>query len=1011
MSDETYFCPTCKATTPLAEARAAHYRCPHCSRGYLIARRPQPTIIRAIQPQGSMTESDLQGEAHTSVQAEGPNSNGALSPMPLEEALWAALSGRRQASSPVAEPKADTSSPPEESEPPSLQAEPPPTKPDTPSTTSLVLVLPPPYNEVDATAMEQMAATFGDLPSPVALELAGEQGQRKMLVRGEETAVERVVKQLYGVYRQVGAETVSPADDPLAALDAPDRVSVSALLRPGGPEFLSLRTWREFEGQDPLNPLFGAFDELGAGETALSQVILHGTAPDQWAEPHLKQLVALKRRGYGADAPAPTLNILSYAGGATALMVCVLLGMWAYADWHRWFIVAPILLILMFVAFGLFQLSNNPWTKALDDEVAVKLRDPAFKVELRIFASAPTEARAKEILNQVIAAYRLFNTTSGNQLHIIRLPQPLHPGHLSPSHKRNLALLSIKEIAGLWHMPVGESLELVRRQVYERLLPLPKDVAYPDGADVGVSRKGQHAVRVSLSPEALRRNLFIIGKTQHGKSTFMEHLAAHWMRDADRSVLIVDPHGDLARRAIGLAPPERVDDVVYIDLSDATSSVGLNLLDVSGGSDPDDVAESFVDVGKALWQKYWGPRMLIPLGFGLRALAHANLHRPPERQYTILSLATLLTCTSEVRDNFLHAEVPLEERPDIFRYFVGEYADGNASQREQVISPVLSKAHAFERSAVIRRMVGQPRSTLNLFEAIRQHKIIIVNTNSGVLGDDLAGFIGSLFLNVMRRVITWQTILPREERVQVSVVADEFQTMTGTDFGALLGELQKNGGNFVLGTQSLDGLRRVDESGALAGTIFAGVATTVALRVNSEDARLLAEGELDVERLRPESLVNLPPHIAYVKTIDNTGRAIPVFSIDVAPPLVPDSHTLAEILARRPAYTVSADEADRLAKFSLSIFDEEYGKRKTQGDAKQLGVESQAALAVMNQVQIPPHGADRRAEQEDVAASPAQAVASTQQRTDNIAQARDMAPLPGQAAFVNMSGTLKKKKG
>jgi hypothetical protein len=427
----------------------------------------------------------------------------------------------------------------------------------------------------------------------------------------------------------------------------------------------------------------------------------------------------------------------------------------------------------------------------------------------------------------------------------------------------------------------------------------------------------------------------------------MEHLAAYWMRDPSRSVLIVDPHGDLARRAIGLAPPERVGDVISIDLSDETRSVGLNLLDVTDGSDPDSVAENFVDVGKALWQKYWGPRMLIPLGFGLRALAYANLRRPPERQYTLLALAPLLNSEKKIREAFLLAEVPDEDRPDINQYFIGEYARLSPSQREQVISPVLSKAHSFERSPAVRRLVGQPRSTVRLFEAIRSRKIVILNTNSGVLGADLAGFVGSLFLNVIRRVITRQTTLSREERVRVSVIADEFHTMTGTDFGALLGELQKNGGNFVLGTQSLGNLRQIDETGALTGAIFSGVATTVAFQVNGDDAHYLVERELDVERLKAESLINLPPHHAYVKTISRDGHPIPVYSLAIAAPLTPDPKIIAAVHARRSAYTTPAQEAERLARLSGRMIREEYVRQEEKTEAQEIGQAMKDAQEVM----------------------------------------------------------------
>jgi hypothetical protein len=787
-----------------------------------------------------------------------------------------------------------------------------------------LMVLPPPENLRDATAMEQLAGTLAKLPGPVALEIGGLHGQRLLALRGSAATLHRVRAQLYSVYRQVELQPLLATQDPAALLKAPGQVVLSAHLRTVGPEFLPIKTWREFEGGEPLDAVLGAFGGLQPGEVVLSQVIVHGQAKSDWAAPHLRQLAALKRRGYGADVPAPARNLAAVTGASVALLCVGVLVLWALVGtWMRWLVALPVGALLALLAAWLMGQNDNQWARVLEDEAAAKLRDQALEIELRLFASATTAQRAQDLLDQLIAGYQLFNTTSGNRWEAQELPAGSDPADLALSKGAHPARLSVKELAGLWHMPVGESLEQVRRQAYEQLLPLPGDVAFTSGAMVGISQKGDQAIEVTLSPEALRRNVFIIGKTQQGKTTLMEHIAAQWMRDPMRSVLVVDPHGDLARRVIGLVPAERAGDVVYIDLSDETRAVGLNLLDVGEGLDPDTLAENFVDVGKALWQQYWGPRMLIPLGIGLRALAHANLRRPAERQYTLLSLAPLLTCLPEIRDRFLDREVPPTERPDIFNYFRGEYAQMSPSQREQVISPVLSKSHAFERSAAIRRLVGQPRSTLHLFQAIRSRKIIIVNTNSGILNDDLAGFVGSLFLNVMRRVIMRQTTMPREERVPVSVVADEFQTMTGTDFGALLGELQKNGGNFVLGTQALDNLRRIEPTGTLTGSIFAGVATKVVFQVNGDDARYLVERELDIDRLRAESLVNLPQHHAYVKTVSNDGQPVPVYLLNVAAPLTPDSAVASKVLAQRSLYSVAGEEADRLARLSLGmLFDE-----------------------------------------------------------------------------------------
>src|SRR5262249_54931852 len=53
-----------------------------------------------------------------------------------------------------------------------------------------------------------------------------------------------------------------------------------------------------------------------------------------------------------------------------------------------------------------------------------------------------------------------------------------------------------------------------------------------------------------------------------------------------RCVILVDPHGDLATAALGLVPPERHEDVVYLDLANRGRPFGVNLLDVGLGWGP-----------------------------------------------------------------------------------------------------------------------------------------------------------------------------------------------------------------------------------------------------------------------------------------------------------------------------------------------------------------------------------------------------------------------------------------
>jgi hypothetical protein len=104
-----------------------------------------------------------------------------------------------------------------------------------------VLVLPPPRNEKDAEMTAQLLSTLVDLPGPVAFELAGDDQERKLLLRGEPAVLERVSRQLFRVYGQVDTEAVAAADDPAlqcqpAAPGSQAQVVCRGLaLEPGGP--------------------------------------------------------------------------------------------------------------------------------------------------------------------------------------------------------------------------------------------------------------------------------------------------------------------------------------------------------------------------------------------------------------------------------------------------------------------------------------------------------------------------------------------------------------------------------------------------------------------------------------------------------------------------------------------------------------------------------------------------------------------------------------------------------
>ncbi|MEI9897302.1 MAG: hypothetical protein WDN28_26435 [Chthoniobacter sp.] len=71
---------------------------------------------------------------------------------------------------------------------------------------------------------------------------------------------------------------------------------------------------------------------------------------------------------------------------------------------------------------------------------------------------------------------------------------------------------------------------------------------------------------------------------------------------------MLDPHGDLIDRVLGIVPPERVDDVVLIDPSDEEHSVGFNILAAHSDFEKNLLASDLVSVFQRL-STSWGDQM------------------------------------------------------------------------------------------------------------------------------------------------------------------------------------------------------------------------------------------------------------------------------------------------------------------------------------------------------------------------------------------------------------------
>jgi len=110
-----------------------------------------------------------------------------------------------------------------------------------------------------------------------------------------------------------------------------------------------------------------------------------------------------------------------------------------------------------------------------------------------------------------------------------------------------------------------------------------------------------------------RMHMAVVGFPGTGKSTFLLNLIKQNIM-AGEGFMVIDPHGDLIRKAITHVPKNMWDRVVYISPLTAydkrfRSVVQINFLQYEKKLDRDLVARTIMDALQKIYQRFWGPRL------------------------------------------------------------------------------------------------------------------------------------------------------------------------------------------------------------------------------------------------------------------------------------------------------------------------------------------------------------------------------------------------------------------
>ncbi|XOU94859.1 MAG: type IV secretory system conjugative DNA transfer family protein [Candidatus Kerfeldbacteria bacterium] len=360
-----------------------------------------------------------------------------------------------------------------------------------------------------------------------------------------------------------------------------------------------------------------------------------------------------------------------------------------------------------------------------------------------------------------------------------------------------------------------------------------------------------------------RRHMYLIGKTGMGKTTVIENMVISDIK-AGRGLALVDPHGDLIEKVIQYIPSYRVNDVVYFNPADTDNPIGFNVLESVDESQRHLVASGLMGVFTKIWEGVWSARMEYILNNAILAL----LEYPGS---TMLGISRIL-----VDKKFRNKVIDKVTDPVVKAFWKEEYAGYNERFRNEAIAPIQNKVGQFLSSSVIRNIVGQPKSTIDLRDLMDSEKILLFNLSKGRVGEDNSALLGAMMITRIQLAAMSRVNIEEKDRKDFYLYVDEFQNFATESFASVLSEARKYRLNLIIAHQYIE---QLDET--VRAAVFGNVGTIICFRVGAGDSEFLAKEFFPV--FLEEDLINLTKYNVYLKLMIDGVSSEPFSAITLPP--------------------------------------------------------------------------------------------------------------------------------
>lgn len=416
----------------------------------------------------------------------------------------------------------------------------------------------------------------------------------------------------------------------------------------------------------------------------------------------------------------------------------------------------------------------------------------------------------------------------------------------------------------------------------------------------------EHQLEMKLPRDAMNRNIHILGMTGQGKSNLLK-LMLHGLilEDRKQSIVLVDPHGDLASEvrdfAIHIKDPQRL---VYIDpFFDDKRLLVFNPFDISNKK-----SEAFIDTYSQELTKTLVE--LLKDGTTLTGQMEAVLRPAISTLLTmegstlqdlqkLMDISSYISC-QEIISKGLTNSFPMHR--SMFEKIWGR--DQIPNNYKTTLNSIYTKIQTlFNTHAFYELTCGnQGKSTIDLESYVNDGKIIICNLSKGHLGTEASEAFGKFIVSNLQ-TLAFRRASQIENRIPTYIFIDEFQNFVTDSISTILSEARKYAMHMILSHQSIGQI----SDAKVRDTVLGNTAIKIIGRASNKTLRIMSD-EISIDLTE---LNDLQPYEFYIssQSLKKVRNSTPY-------KVKPSSH----LVDRNPKYYQNIEEQVAIKNYVLSKY-------------------------------------------------------------------------------------------